>query len=229
MNIELSALLATTLSTTLIRFTNTGSKPSLRNVTVHSEYKVERFLVPGMNTSITGAPVDSYGVEFYNDQQEIVCIDLTDGKSSWIMRNVDTGEIITSEDGKAQVESEDAVSAMMKVVGEIVAASGDVEIQQLHDETVLAVKGMTMAQAQAHFASKLLEILLSADSDEIKPGDTVKCVRSEHLGDLFYEVGSVYTVARVDVEGNFTLEGTITEEQNRFIPLEGNVWAFEKV
>lgn len=229
MNIEMSALLATALSTTMIRFTDTGSKPSLRSVTVHSEYKVERFLVPGMTTSLTGSPVDTYGVEFYNDKQEIVCIDLTDGKSTWIMRNVETGEVITSEDGKAQVESEDAVSAMMKVVGDIVAATGDIEMQQLHDETVVAVKGMTMEQAQAHFAGKLLDILLGDESDEIKPGDAVKCVRSDQLGDLFYEVGTVYTVARVDAEGKFTLEGTLSDQDSLFLPLEGYIWAFEKV
>lgn len=229
MNIEMSALLATALSTTLIRFTDTGNKPSLRNVTVQTEYKVERFLVPGMTTSLTGAPVDSYGVEFYNDKQETVFIDLTDGKSTWIMRNVETGEVITSEDGKAQVESEDAVSAMMKAVGDIVAATGDIEMQQLHDETVLAVKGMTMEQAQAHFAGKLLEILLSTDAEEIKPGDKLKVVKSEGLGAIIYTEGAVYTVARVDEEGKFTLEGTFSDAADQFLPLEGNFWTFEKV
>lgn len=75
----------------------------------------------GETTSLTGAPVDSYGVEFYDDEDDVVCVDLLDGRSTWTMRNIGTGEVITSEDGKAQVKSEDDVSAMMKVVSEIVA------------------------------------------------------------------------------------------------------------
>lgn len=227
MNDSLSAILASVLSTNLIKFSETGGKSSLCNVTVGKEYKVLRFLTPGDRT-INSAPVDSYGVEFYNDVDKVVCVDLLDGKAKWVIHNVESGDTITSEDGEKQVASEDAVSAMLDIVGEIVRASGDVEIQQMHDETVLAVKGMNMEEAQAYFMGKLAEIL-SEQEASISPGDKVRVTRSDGLGYMFYNVGEVYTVARVDAEGNFTLKDTMTDLYDQPIPMEGLLWSFEKV
>ncbi len=228
MNDSLAAILASALSTNLIKFSEKGGKTSLRNVTADKEYKVVRFLVPGDQT-VNGAPVDSYGAEFYDDVDSIVSVDLLDGKSKWVIRNVESGDTITSEDGEKQVASEDAVSAMLDIVGEIVRASGDAEIQQMHDETVLAVKGMNMEEAQAYFMGKLVEILAGEEEAPVSPGDKVRVVKSEGAGSFFYPVGEVYTVSRVNAEGKFTLENTMSDNLNEFFPMVGNVWAFEKV
>lgn len=223
--VDLLASLTTNSAITIVEVKRGVYEQVLRDVTVGEEYPVGRFLHPG-DTTKSGDHVNSYGVEFLDDACDVVSMSLTEGGCRWKLRNVATGKTITSESGEAETDPvQENMTALIEILKVI-----DPESAAYAERVSARLAGLSDEDRLSIILEELEDLFKEEEKEpEFSPGDFVKCVRSEHPGSIFYQVGEIYIVAKVNAEGAFTLKGTVSDQENHFLAPVGNIWEFEKV